>query len=1150
MTMTNLQISPQEEPTRRAILVAQSIVISTVLFFALTLYLVFAIGGWQVYVSAILAFQAIIAGFVSIGFIRRGQVNLGGWVYFISVLIAGIGLALLIADVGFMAAGSTLIASYIIIKYVMLKETRRVALMVAAFGVIIVILTELVDPAWRLVSSLLLTIFPIVTGIMGVIIIAVLVRQTWVAGQVRLEYRLTLLVLLIAMPILALVTILMVNRAAEIIETQSTDQLQTTNRTVSNNISAWLKNNVQTLDTIVTMPDVISMNTKTQTPVLETFSAGSPHIYLVHTVDLKGFNVARSDGKELTDYHDRKYFTESISGASVTFQSLVGRTSGEPAVCIGSPIEDSSGALVGVGAICSDMTDVSEEVQVSTIGETGFTFIIDTNNRVVAHPNSAYTAELSDFSEYPPVVMLRDGTQGQVTFTDEEGHEWRAYLGVLENGWGVIAQQEEVELQESLAVFQRISWGTLAVGLIILVMVIWFIIRQSIRPFHDLTRTTEAVAAGDLSRTASEDREDEFGTLARAFNSMTSQLRETLENLEERVANATRNLTLAAEIGRNVSQAQDVDTLLKDAVDLIQDRFDMYYTQVYLLNPAGRQLVLHAGTGTVGQQLLNRRHSLQMDLASLNGTAAVERRTVIVEDTETSLIHRPNPLLPETRSEMVVPLLVGDRVVGVLDMQSRIAGALSQENLSAFEALAGQIAVALQNIELLNETEAARAKIEAQSRRLIRAGWDDFLNAVDRDERIGFTYDLENMTSYTEPVSSEPEENALVTAIPVSNEPVGVFKFEGQETWGADEVELVNTIARQVGQQVENLRLLAQADQYRAEAEEAIRHQISEGWEAQFATTPEAEIGFTYNLNAISPLSASDNDEESDLTLTTQVLEVMGEKIGELSISESDSTRQEINELLSTVGQQLATRVENLRLFEETERGQIELDKRARHLASVAEISTAASKEPDVQKMLESVVHLTQRQFNLYHAHVFIYNEAAEELEIVACGYKEGDEQEGTHGTAHIPIAQEQSLVARAARTGQAVIINDVRNEPGWLPNPELPDTGAELAVPLLVGDELLGVLDVQSESINAFTDEDANIQLTLASQVATAMQNARSFTQAQKQADREATLNIISQKIQSATSVEAVLQIAARELGQALDAPMTIAQLSMKDKE
>jgi GAF domain-containing protein len=206
--------------------------------------------------------------------------------------------------------------------------------------------------------------------------------------------------------------------------------------------------------------------------------------------------------------------------------------------------------------------------------------------------------------------------------------------------------------------------------------------------------------------------------------------------------------------------------------------------------------------------------------------------------------------------------------------------------------------------------------------------------------------------------------------------------------------------------------------------------------------------------------------------------------------------------------------------------------------------------EPDVEKMLANVVHLTQRQFGLYHAHVFTYNEISEELEIVACGYKEGEEQEGTHGTTTIPLAQEQSLVARAARSGQAIIINDVQNEPGWLPNPELPDTRAELAVPLLVGDELLGVLDVQAEHINAFSQEDANIQLTLASQVATAMQNARSYTQAQKQADREATLNIISQKIQSATSVEAVLQIAARELGHALDAPMTIAQLSLKDKE
>ena len=102
----------------------------------------------------------------------------------------------------------------------------------------------------------------------------------------------------------------------------------------------------------------------------------------------------------------------------------------------------------------------------------------------------------------------------------------------------------------------------------------------------------------------------------------------------------------------------------------------------------------------------------------------------------------------------------------------------------------------------------------------------------------------------------------------------------------------------------------------------------------------------------------------------------------------------------------------------------------------------------------------------------------------------------------------------------------------------------------MIVGDELLGVLDVQSERLDAFTQEDANIQLTLASQVAIALQNARSFEQAQKQAERESLLNTISQKIQSATTVEAVLQIAARELGHALGAPMTVAQLNIRDQE
>jgi GAF domain-containing protein len=260
-------------------------------------------------------------------------------------------------------------------------------------------------------------------------------------------------------------------------------------------------------------------------------------------------------------------------------------------------------------------------------------------------------------------------------------------------------------------------------------------------------------------------------------------------------------------------------------------------------------------------------------------------------------------------------------------------------------------------------------------------------------------------------------------------------------------------------------------------------------------------------------------------------LKARDEKVGKLAVKGLKDEDQDSIELVNAVAERLSAHIENLRLFEETRLGQIELDKRAQQLAAVAEISTVSSREFDIQKMLESVVHLTQRKFNLYHCHVFLYNEQANTLKIAACGWKAGDEHEGTHGTATIPLDQEQSLVARAARTRKAVIVNDVLNEPGWLPNPLLPDTASELAVPLLIGDRILGVLDVQSDHINAFTGEDANIQTTLASQVATALQNAYSFNQAQSALAQSEQLFDASRNLTQATDLQQLVSTAVNTL-------------------
>jgi GAF domain-containing protein len=225
------------------------------------------------------------------------------------------------------------------------------------------------------------------------------------------------------------------------------------------------------------------------------------------------------------------------------------------------------------------------------------------------------------------------------------------------------------------------------------------------------------------------------------------------------------------------------------------------------------------------------------------------------------------------------------------------------------------------------------------------------------------------------------------------------------------------------------------------------------------------------------------------------------------------------------------------------------VNKRAAQLATVAQVSTNTATVLDPFQMVATAVRLTQRGFNLYHAHVFEYNKTTDELQIVACGYKEGDEHEGTHGTAHIPLQREQSLVARAARTRKPVIVNDVRSDSGWLPNPLLPETRAELAVPMVVGDELVGVLDVQSEYVDAFNEEDATIQLTLAAQLAVAMKNAQSYSTARDKAKLETLVNTIGQKIQRAGTVEDTLQIAIRELGLALGASRVKARIENPDK-
>ena len=215
---------------------------------------------------------------------------------------------------------------------------------------------------------------------------------------------------------------------------------------------------------------------------------------------------------------------------------------------------------------------------------------------------------------------------------------------------------------------------------------------------------------------------------------------------------------------------------------------------------------------------------------------------------------------------------------------------------------------------------------------------------------------------------------------------------------------------------------------------------------------------------------------------------------------------------------------------------------RTKDLATVAEVGTATATILDTDQLMQAVVNLTKERFNLYHSHIYLLDEAGENL-VLASGAGEAGLQMKAKGLS-IPLNREQSLVARAAREQKGVTVNDVTQAPDFLPNPLLPNTRSELAVPMIVGGKVIGVFDVQSDQVGRFTESDISIQTTLAAQVSTSIQNVRSFEQSKAQADLESLINSIGQKIQRATTVDDTLQTAIREIGLALGATRVSANI------
>ena len=369
-------------------------------------------------------------------------------------------------------------------------------------------------------------------------------------------------------------------------------------------------------------------------------------------------------------------------------------------------------------------------------------------------------------------------------------------------------------------------------------------------PIIRLTAVARQIAGGDLAAQAPMESQDETGQLAKVFNSMTAQLRSFIGSLEEQVRERTAELVLSMEVGQRASAIRDLDELLPTITEFIRERFNLYYTHLYFVDDIGQNLVIKAGSGAVGRELLARRHSLPVGAGSIVGRVAATGQAIVVSDTTQSDIHRPNPLLPDTRSELAVPLLVAGtsplerphwnvpeggrgkgegRVIGVLDMQADQVNAFSEKNLPVFEAMATQLAISIDSARQWALAQEERARAEEAVKRLTREAWTERLAPLKKG--LGFTYDLSTVAELASAPPGPPEggelggegqDGDLTVSLMVQNEPIGRLAVKAPigKDWQPDEQVLLVGVAQQLAQKAENLRLIEQTQQW------AMREQI------------------------------------------------------------------------------------------------------------------------------------------------------------------------------------------------------------------------------------------------------------------------------------------------------------------------------------
>lgn len=359
--------------------------------------------------------------------------------------------------------------------------------------------------------------------------------------------------------------------------------------------------------------------------------------------------------------------------------------------------------------------------------------------------------------------------------------------------------------------------------------------------------------------------------------------------------------------------------------------------------------------------LLQEMKSLQARVLELEAQL-MERETrtlsapIIYEKEEVGFAYLEDKVIPLRKSQsdslrdantIKTPLIFSGKPMGEVRVTQPPERSLTEDEVKLAHAVAQQASLQIENLRLLEAAERARAEAEEATHQFTHKNWETFLDAIHNHERIGYAYDQSAVEPFPHPA---PEQYDHEEVMQVLDQQIGRLFVKGNSSLTEEDRSLIGTIAKQVGQQVENIRLLADASRARAEAEEATRRLTRQNWES-YTQKEEAAMGFVYDSIKVSPLDSEVVAAAPDLE---QPLLVRGEPIGHLAVAGLSNVSQEGKEIAAAIAAQTSIHLETLRLTEE-------LQKRAQELKELDRLKSAflANMSHELRTPLNSILGFT-----------------------------------------------------------------------------------------------------------------------------------------------------------------------------------------------